>query len=89
MACVGEKTSAYTVFIENPERNRLVGRTRHTCEDNVKMYVKEKTLEGVEWIQVAWDRDKVWTVVTTVMKAWNFSSIGGTVSLSSRILLCS
>ena len=75
MACVGEKTSAYTVFIEKPERKRLIGRTRHTCEDNVKTYVKEKTLEGVEWIQVAWDRDNVWTVVTTVMNAWNFSSI--------------
>jgi hypothetical protein len=75
VACVGEKTNAHTVFIEKPERKRLVGRTRHTSEDNVKTYVKEKTLEGVEWIRVAWDRDKVWKVVTTVMNAWNFSSI--------------
>jgi len=41
----------------------------HTCEDNVKTYVKEKTLEGIKLIQVAWGRDKVWTVVTTVMYA--------------------
>lgn len=67
----------------------LAGRTRHTCEDNVKTYVKEKNLEGVEWIQVAWDREKLWTVVKTVMKGWNFSSIRGTVSLSSMTLLWS
>jgi len=45
VACVGEKTSAYTVFIEKPERKRLVGRTRHTCED-VKTHVKEKNFGG-------------------------------------------
>jgi hypothetical protein len=51
--CAGEKTSTYTVFTGKPERKRLVIRPRHKCEDNVKMYVGEKTLEGVEWIQVA------------------------------------
>jgi hypothetical protein len=44
VACVGEKTSAYTVFIEKPERKRLFGRTRHTCEANDKTYVTEKKL---------------------------------------------
>jgi hypothetical protein len=38
------------------------------------MYVKDVTLEGVEWIQMAWDRDKLWTVVRTVINAWNLSS---------------
>jgi len=75
VACVGEKTSANTVFIEKPERKRPAGRTKHTCKDNIRTYVKEKTLEGVEWIQVAWDRDKVWTVVTTVKNTWNFLGI--------------
>jgi hypothetical protein len=46
VACVGEKTSAYTVFIEKPERQRLVGRTRHTCEDNIKTYITEKNVGG-------------------------------------------
>jgi hypothetical protein len=53
------------------------------------MYVGEKTLEGVEWIQVAWGRDKLCTVLTTVMNAWSFLSIWGTASLSSRTLLWS
>lgn len=75
MECAEEKTSTYTVFTGKPERKRLVGRSRHKCEDSVKMYVGEKTLEGIEWIQVAWDRDKLWTVVTTVMNAWNFLSM--------------
>jgi hypothetical protein len=31
------------------------------------MYVQEIILEGVEWIQVVQDRDKLWAVVNTVM----------------------
>jgi hypothetical protein len=73
--CAEEKTSTYTVLTGKPERKRLVGRPRHKCEDSVKMCVGEKTFVGVEWIQVAWDRDKLWTVVTTVMNAWSLLSI--------------
>ena len=67
MACVGDKTNAYAVFIGKPEGKRPVGRSRHRCQDNIKMYVQEIILEGVEWIQVVQDRDKLWAVVNTVM----------------------
>jgi hypothetical protein len=38
VACVREKTSAHTAFMEKPERKRLVGRPKHACEDNIKKY---------------------------------------------------
>jgi len=73
LACVGEKTSAYTVFTEKLERDYLEELGIH-MRTTLKRMLKKK-LEGIEWIQVAWDRDKVRTVVTTVMNARNFSSL--------------
>jgi hypothetical protein len=57
-------------LIWKPEGKRPVGRSRHRCYDNIKMYVKEIILESVEWIQVAQDRAKLWVIVNTVMNLW-------------------
>jgi hypothetical protein len=34
---------------------------------NNKMYLKETDLEGMDWINVAQDRDKLWAVVKMVV----------------------
>jgi hypothetical protein len=42
-----------------------LGRSRRSREDNIKMYLREMCLEGVDWIRLA--RDREWALVNTVM----------------------
>ena len=44
-----------------------MARRRHGWEDNIKLSLTEVGLEGVEWIDLAQDRDK-WRAV---MNVWN------------------
>jgi hypothetical protein len=46
----GEMRTSYRILIGKRERTRPLGRPRHTWEDNIKMDLWEKGLEGVEWI---------------------------------------
>ena len=42
-------------------------KTRYIWEDNIKMGLKEIGWEGVDWINVAQDRDKRRTAVNTTV----------------------
>jgi hypothetical protein len=63
----GEKRNAYRVLAGNPEGKRPLGRRKHRWEDNIKMDLKHTRWEGVDWIDLAQDRDKWQAVVNTVM----------------------
>ena len=56
MECKG---NAYMDRIWKPERNRPLGRPRHTWEDNIKMDLEGKGWESVECIHLAQERDTV------------------------------
>jgi len=36
----------------------VLGRPRRSWEDNIKMDLQEVTYEGMDWIALAWDRDR-------------------------------
>jgi hypothetical protein len=38
---MGEKRNAYKISVENPERERPLGRPRKKREDNIKMYLRK------------------------------------------------
>jgi hypothetical protein len=65
-----------------------LGRTRRSWEDNIKMDVREIGWSGVDWINLAQDRDKWPDLVKTVMllrfpqDEGNFFTSWGTVSFS-------
>jgi hypothetical protein len=40
----------------------------HECKDNIKNYLKDIELGGVNWIHVARGTDKWWALVNTVTK---------------------
>jgi len=44
-----------------------LGRPRRRWEDNIKMDLQEVGCEGMDWIEVAQDRDSWWALVNTVM----------------------
>jgi hypothetical protein len=47
-----------------------LGRHRYRWEDNIKMDLQEVGCGGMDWIGLAQDRDRWWTVVNVVMNLW-------------------
>jgi hypothetical protein len=54
--------------VGKPEGKRPLGRPRHRWEDNIKMDLQEMGCGGMDWIELAQDRDRRWAVVNVVMK---------------------
>ena len=50
-----------------PERKRPLGRPRRRCEDNIKMGLQEVGCRGIDWIDLAQDRDRWRALVNAVM----------------------
>jgi hypothetical protein len=57
----------YWFFVGKHEGKRPHGRSRHRCEDNIKMDLQEVECEGMDWIDVAQDRERWRALVTAVM----------------------
>ena len=62
-----EKGVAYRVLVEKPEGKRPLGRPRRRWEDNIKLDLQEVGCGGVDWIELAQDRDRWWALVNAVM----------------------
>jgi hypothetical protein len=60
---MGESRRSYRVLIDRPERKRPLGRPRRKREENTKIYLQEVGCEGLEWIDLAHDRDRCWALV--------------------------
>jgi hypothetical protein len=63
----GEKRYAYRILVGKPEENRPLGRTRHRCEDIIRMDLREIQWGGMDGIDLAQDRDQWKALVITVM----------------------
>ena len=50
-----------------PKGERPLGRPRCRWEDNIKTDLQEVGCEGMNWIDVAQDRDRWWAVMNAVM----------------------
>jgi hypothetical protein len=64
----GEKRIAYRILVGKPERKRPLERPRLTWVDNIKMDLTETKWDGLDWIDVAQDRDPLRALVNTVLK---------------------
>jgi hypothetical protein len=49
------------------ERKRPVGRPRFMWEDNIKIYLREIGWDGIDWIDLAQNRDQWTALVNTTM----------------------
>jgi hypothetical protein len=65
-----EKRNAYRILAAKPERERPLGRTRRRWVDNIKMDLREIGWSGMDWIDLAQDRDQWRALVNTVMNLW-------------------
>ena len=67
MAHMWEVRGAYRVLVGKPEGKRPLGRPRHRWEDNIKMDLQEVGCWGIDWIELAQDRDRWRALVKAVM----------------------
>jgi hypothetical protein len=63
----GEKGNAYRILVGKPEGKRPLGRPRRRWEDNIRMDLGEIEWGGLDWIDLAQDRDQWRALVNTVM----------------------
>jgi hypothetical protein len=62
---MGEKSNAYRILWEC--QKRPLGRPRYRWVDNIKMDLREIGWDGMDWIDLAEDRDQWQALVNTVM----------------------
>jgi hypothetical protein len=67
VARMGERRVAYRALVGKPEGRRPLGRPRYRWEDNIKIHLQEVEWVGIDWIDLAQDRDRWRALVYTVM----------------------
>ena len=67
MTHMGEKRGMYRVLVGKPGGKRPMGRPRHRWEDNIKMDLQEVGCGGMDWIELAQDRDRWQGVLNAVV----------------------
>jgi hypothetical protein len=70
VARMEEKMNAYRILVRKPEGKRLLGRPRRRWVDNIRINLGEIGCDGVEWIDMAQDRDQWRALVNTVLNLW-------------------
>ena len=70
VARMGERRHVYRVLVGKPDGKKPLGRPRHRWEDNIKMNLQEVGCGGMDWIEVAQDRDRWRAFVNAVMNLW-------------------
>jgi hypothetical protein len=64
---MGEGRGVYRFLVGRPEGKRPLGRHKRRWEDNIKMDLRERGIDGVNWIQLAYDGVQWRAFVKTVM----------------------
>ena len=64
---MGDKRGTYRVLVGRSEGMRPLGRPRHRWEDNMKFDLQEVGWGGMDWIELAQDRDRWRALVNAVM----------------------
>jgi hypothetical protein len=67
VARIGKKRNAYMILVGKPEGKRSLGKPRRRWVDNIKMDLREIGCDGVDWIDMAQDREQWKALVNTVL----------------------
>jgi hypothetical protein len=58
VARMGAKRNSYRILVEKSEENKSLGRPRRRWVNNIKMDLREIEWDGMEWVNLAQDRDR-------------------------------
>ena len=64
---MGQRRGLYRVLVWKPEGKRPLGRPRRRWQDNIKIDLQEVGCGGMNWIELAQDRDMWQVLVNAVM----------------------
>jgi hypothetical protein len=64
---MGEKRNAYRTLAGKPGAKRPLGRPRHRWVDNIRMNLRGMGQGGMDWTDLAQDRDQLRAHVNTKM----------------------
>ena len=67
VARMGGQERCIQGFGAEPEGKRPLGRPKHRWKDNFKMDLQEVRWVGMDWTDLAQDRDRCWALVNVVM----------------------
>ena len=67
VARMGERRSVYRMLVRKLERKRSLGRPRCGWEDIIKTDLQEVGCGGMDWIELAHDRDRWRALLSRVM----------------------
>ena len=63
VACMGEWRGVYRVLVGKPGGKRPLRIPRHRWDDNIRMNLQQVGYVGIDWIELAQDRDRWWALV--------------------------
>jgi hypothetical protein len=64
---MGERRGVHRVLVGKPEGKRPLQRLRHRWEDNIKIDLQEVGCVGMDWFELAQDRERWQALVNFVM----------------------
>jgi hypothetical protein len=65
-----EGRAVYRVLVRKPEGKKPLGRPRRRWEDNIKMELQEVGGGGMNYVELAQDRDRWWALLNGIMNLW-------------------